>query len=331
VPNGFDQLAADDSSSVYLESANFEGGCTLTRVEPQPLRLGVRIPGCDPGPPGERFAVKYVRIGSYQAWASCKPETAADRLVTFDPSTRKEVVGPIIMRVSGACSHDYPVWVYAAGSLWVYNSNAGPNGRSGAVAELSTSTGKLETLVTVPDMPAAVIAADKDGFYVGPGEFYGPGQGIYHVAPGSSHAQLVRRVPGPMAWLFGFGHSMYAALQYDYVQPCLDHDCQLWRFEGTNATPKLINSEINPGVSGITPVGNGSVGILIVKSEPSRYPTSFDVVRIAPSTGGTELLAHVPTAKNAFIESTAYVRGSFYALVDEVPSVGPTRLIRVSR
>jgi hypothetical protein len=176
-------------------------------------------------------------------------------------------------------------------------------------------------------MPAAVIGADEDGFYVGPGEFYQSGQGIYHVAPGSRRAQFLRSVPGPMAWLFGFGHSMYAGLQYDYAKPCIDHDCQLWRFEGPTATPKLVSDDVNPGDT--QPVGNASVGILITRPA-SPASASFDVVRINPATGVTQLLASVPVSEHGFIESTAYASGSFYVLVDEIHDEGQTRLIEVS-
>ena len=330
VPNQFDQLTTENSS-VFLEAAptlsgSFQGGCAPTKVDSQPLRLGAKIPGCEPGPPGERFSIKYVRVGSLHAFWNCKPESAAGHVVSFDPSTRRVTTGPIIMRVSGTCSHDYPVWVYAADSLWLYNANAGPAGRSGAIAELSASTGRLESLTYVPDMPAAVVGADEDGFYVGPGEFYQSGQGIYHVAPGSRHAQLLRSVPGPMAWLLGFGHSMYAGLQYDYAKPCIDHDCQLWQFEGLRATSKLVSDDVNPGDT--QPVGDASVGILITRPQPPAYAT-FDVVRINASTGVTQLLASVPISKEGFIESTAYASGSFYALVDETQDEGQTRLIRV--
>lgn len=331
VPNQFDQLTAEDSS-VFLEapptlSGSFQGGCVPTKIDSQPLRLGAKISGCEPGPPGERFSIKYVRVGSLKAYWNCKPESAADRVVSFDPSTRRVTVGPIIMRVSGTCSHDYPVWVYAAGSLWVYNASAGPAGRSGAIAEVSTSTGRLETLVYVPNMPAAVIAANEDGFYVGPGEFYQSGQGIYHVAPGSRHAQFLKSVPGPMAWLFGFGHSMYAGLQYDYAKPCTDHDCQLWRFQGLTATSKIVSDDVNPGDT--QPDGNASVGILITRPE-SPASASFDVVRINASTGVTQLLASVPVSEQGFIESTAFASGSFYVLVDEIQGEGQTRLIQIS-
>ncbi|MGA8296033.1 MAG: hypothetical protein WB770_03210 [Acidimicrobiales bacterium] len=176
-------------------------------------------------------------------------------------------------------------------------------------------------------MPAAVIAANEDGFYVGPGEFYQSGQGIYHVAPGSRHAQFLKSVPGPMAWLFGFGHSMYAGLQYDYAKPCTDHDCQLWRFQGLTATSKMVSDDVNPGDT--QPDGNASVGILITRPE-SPASASFDVVRINASTGVTQLLASVPVSEQGFIESTAFASGSFYVLVDEIQGEGQTRLIQIS-
>jgi hypothetical protein len=311
VPNEFNQLLAE-GSSLFLKG--FSNSCQSTTVDPQSLTLEASPAACDEVPPGEKFAVQYGRFGPLQNFWNCKPESAAVRLVSVDPATHKDVVGRVIMRVSGTCSHDYPLTVYANGAMWVYDSSAGPTGSTGAIAELSATTGALETFATVPGMPAAVLAADDDGFYIGPGEFYQSGEGIYHVDPRSSRAQLVRSVPGPMAWMFGIGHSMYAALQHGYADPCVGHDCQLWRFEGPRATPTLISRSLMPGdeLPENGPVGNTTVGILVTRPQQQNYASTFDVVLIDPSTGTTQVGARFPVSRLQFAESSAYVSGALY-------------------
>jgi hypothetical protein len=315
VPNEFNRLITD-GSSLFL--AGYSNSCRSTSVNPRSLRVDPSPSGCDEVPPGEKFAVQYGRSGPLQAYWNCKPQSAAVRLVRLDPATHKDVVGRVIMRVSGTCSHDYPVTVYADNAMWIYDSSGGPTGSTGIIAELSATTGALETLATVPGMPAAVFAANEDGFYIGPGEFYQVGEGIYHVLPGSSGSQFIRSVPGPMAWMFGIGHSMYAALQYDYVNPCTDHDCQLWRFEGPKATPTLISSNLAPGdeLPEDGPVGGATVGILVTRPRPLTYATSFEVVLIDPSTGTAKVVARLPVSRLQFAESSAYVSGALYVLVD---------------
>jgi hypothetical protein len=313
VADGFNQLITD-GSSIFITGDGFNGVCDSASVDPRSLHLEPNNAACDTVPPGEKFSVQYGRIGSLQDYWNCKPQSAAVRLVSVDPVTHKDVVGRIIMRVSGTCSHDYPLTVYAAGSMWVYDSSAGPTGRSAAIAQLSARTGALEGFATGPGIPAPVLAADDDGFYFGPTEFYQPGQGICYVAPGSSRAQFLRSVPGPMAWLFGFGHTMYAALQYDYAHPCTDHDCQLLSFDGRLATPKLISGDVNPGDQ--EPVGNAGVGIIIMRPQPSSYATSFEVIRIDPSTRTAQLLARLPAAQLQYVESTAYAASAFYVLMN---------------
>ncbi|MGO9584459.1 MAG: hypothetical protein ACLP36_16870 [Acidimicrobiales bacterium] len=313
VADGFDQLITD-GSSIFITGDGFNGVCDSAVVDPQSLNLVPNNVACDAVPSGEKFSVQYGRIGSLRDYWNCKPQSAAVRLVSVDPVTHKDVVGRIIMRVSGTCSHDYPLTVYAAGSMWVYDSSAGPSGHSDAIAQLSARTGALEGFATGPGIPAPVLAADDDGFYFAPTEFYQPGQGVYYVAPGSSRAQFLRSVPGPMAWLFGFGHTMYAALQHDYAHPCADHDCQLLSLDGLSATPKLINGDVNPGDQ--EPAGNAGVGIIIMRPQPSSYPTSFEVIRIDPSTGTTQLLARLPVAQFQYLDATAYAGGAFYVLMN---------------
>jgi hypothetical protein len=111
---------------------------------------------------------------------------------------------------------------------------------------------------------------------------------------------------------------MYAALQHDYANPCTDRDCQLWRFEGPRATPTLISRNLVPGdeLPEDGPVGNATVGILVTRPEPASYATSFDVVLIDPSTGTTRVLARLPVSRLQLAESSAYVSGALFVLVE---------------
>jgi hypothetical protein len=181
--------------------------------------------------------------------------------------------------------------------------------------QLSATTGTLENSVTLPSMPAGVFAANDDGFFIGPGEFYKNGQEIYRVSPGASHAQLLRQVPGPMSWMYGFTHMMFAQVRFDYAAPCERGACHLWRFVGAAAAATIMNSSVPSAEQ--QPVGNANVGILAIEPSTSApYPRAVVEIRIDPENGTKTILARLSVSKDQFVESSAYLAGSLYVLVE---------------
>jgi hypothetical protein len=117
-----------------------------------------------------------------------------------------------------------------------------------------------------------------------------------------------------MAWLFEFGHSMYAALQRDYVSPCENHDCQLWRFDGPTASARLLNSNF---AADDQPVGNGQVGLLIAQPATSRSdPKTFEAIHVDVTTGATTSLGGFRTTLSNYILSSEYLSGAMYVLME---------------
>ena len=146
------------------------------------------------------------------------------RVARVNPATGHIEVGPVLGTDEDA-SDTRPLWVYGAGSLWLYLT--APRGSSNASEALrvSASTGQLvQTARVSPAIYRPVLAADASGLYLSPavnGQAQaGPGNAnavVFHVGIGATRSEVFYRWPagqwyGFADWMSGSGDQLSADL-----------------------------------------------------------------------------------------------------------------------
>ena len=107
----------------------------------------------------------------------------AVHVARVDPATGHIEVGPVL-GIDEDASDTRPLWVYGAGSLWLYLTAPRGSANASEALRVSASTGQLvQTARVSPALYRPVLAADDDGLYLSPAV-----NGEAQAAPGNANA-----------------------------------------------------------------------------------------------------------------------------------------------
>jgi len=284
-------------NDLEISTATSSGTCVEASVNPETLQVGPMTSCYSPSsrgiadiiaPPfGQHISVEELPAGNINRVGSCEPRSGELRALRFNGTGQPTPLGrPFMLFDLGCSGGTYPQVAYGAGLLWIYDCAGGPHQNQGELAEVSATTGVLEQLVSMPSVCREIIAADTEGVFIGPGDGFALGSAIYHVAPNSRKTEVVHRLNGPLAWMYGSGSDLFVEQLYNYAQPCRDNGCQLWRFSGPASYP----TELRDNLDEQTPVvGNSTVDLFFVEAtgrawiNPAEGP--FELREISASTG----------------------------------------------
>lgn len=200
----FDQVVAGGGTVFVFGNANWNGPCTLARVDPTTLaRVESTLPACGV------FAL-YGDGAALVLSEQLVRGTAASvsiRLERVDPVTgRAKVFAPVDFVFDGSAIAHAAV-AYGDGALWI----AGDDDAVPSLVEVSPTTGAIEQRWTLPgDAGAYSLAAGPSGAFVAPGTGAGADFGILTATPGTTRLRSVSGLSGDLwaTWLVPTGHDV---------------------------------------------------------------------------------------------------------------------------
>jgi hypothetical protein len=160
---------------------------------------------CTPIPSGQSLGVFVAPAAGSERW-----NEGVARVAYLVPGTTHFHVGPVLMTFPNASGGVRPSLVYGAGSIWLYDS-ATEHGSE--VLRISSSTGKVLERSAMPDFSRPIIAANDEGFWMGPDtdSLFDPPQptlGIYVVPLGATHYVLAKATGGFVDSMSGTADTM---------------------------------------------------------------------------------------------------------------------------
>jgi hypothetical protein len=227
--------------------------------------------------------------------------------IVYDPkSPWQEVVlsnGRVLFRYEDA-SDTRPQWVYAPGSLWVYDVWTD---RGAQLVRVSLASGRIVQRVRMPKMFRPLLAADADGVWLVPatnGDLGTGPQPLLHVTPRATAPVVVHRGGRAALWLVAHGHTVWME------QIAGRRTLSLWRFDGSKgrrlAPPRFI------GVGAVW--GAGSIWTVAA----SDHCTRNDVLRLDPASGRATRVARLTAGSCDWLggqsQGLAFTDGSLFML-----------------
>jgi len=331
----FNQVSASGgrlllSGEVPSTSNSSNSDCVAATFDPQALRIADTTSGScsDPAIFGET-------VMEVNADSPVQSNDAAISIGRIDPQTGRMSVGPIVMTYT-SLSDTRPEVAYGGGWLWIYDVDT-TNGAE--LLQVSTSSGRVEDMISMPQLYRPILAANDDGLWIGNSIEGSPAPYVlYHVSPGTDAATgVVAGSASSVFWLVGSGEQLWAGIGPSFA------DQTIWRFDGSDRDP--VFRVPDDGYDPTTVVGNESDGLwtvvpypaLISKSASGPYPE--DVVRIDPDSGEETVVALLPhmtlpsTDEGLTAQQAVYLRGSLFVLEPPFGGygyLGYSRLVRVT-
>jgi hypothetical protein len=160
---------------------------------------------CAPIPSGQSLGVFEAPAAGVKRWTG-----GVARVAYRVPGTNHFHVGPVLMTFPNASGGVRPSLVYGDGSIWLYDC-ATEHGSE--VLRISASTGKVLERAAMPDFSRPIIAANDEGFWMGPDtdSLFDPPQptlGIYVVPLGATHSVLAKATGGWVNSMSGTADTM---------------------------------------------------------------------------------------------------------------------------
>jgi hypothetical protein len=164
---------------------------------------------CAPVPSGQSLGVFEAPAAGAKRWTD-----AVARVAFRVPGSTHFHVGPVLMTFPNASGGVRPSVVYGDDSIWLYDC-ATENGSE--VLRISASTGKVLDRAAMPDFSRPIIAANDEGFFMGPDtdslfDPPRPALGIYVVPLGATHYVLARATGGWVESMSGTADTMNVAV-----------------------------------------------------------------------------------------------------------------------
>jgi hypothetical protein len=273
----YQSVQPSGASLLVSGSPNTGSGCVWLAVDPVSLTSGRRSRSSCRRPSRAAYPVVPVVIWNRRSQWQDVRLAHVSKNVTY---------GPVVLRYEDA-SDTRPQWVYANGSLWLYDVFTT---KGSELLRFSAATGRLEQTTAMPRLFRPVIAADADGAWLVAAVNGGvSGQNraaLYHVSAKTGTVTVVHREGRAAFWITAHAHTVWAALisGRDTVA--------LWRFDGPTAKPRLLTrAKIANDTATVAIYGNG--GLWGVAPNGERC-TKEKVVRIDPTTGREATVAAVP-------------------------------------
>jgi hypothetical protein len=220
--------------------------------------------------------------------------------------------GPTVMRYLDG-SDTRPVSTYGPGSLWLYDldTERGPE-----LLRFSSSTGRLEQTVAMPQLERPVIVADEDGLYLMAAVNGGSGPGpaaLYFVARGARHPVIIHREGRAALWITAHAHTVWTEIISG------KSDGALWRFDGRRGhATRLWRRTVD--AAPVATYGDGSLWAVtpIWASPYSGQCTHAKVTRLDPTTGRENVIATVALSGYCSLifdpQGLTFAKGALYFL-----------------
>ncbi len=327
----FNQISVSDGllllSGEVASSRNSSAVCVAATLDPQTLQLKDTTKGSckDPAIFGESVAVVNTNLPENDASIS---------IARIDPRTGRMSLGPVIMTYA-SLSDTRPVVVYGGGWLWIYDVDTT---RDAELLQVSTSSGRVEDDVTMPQLYRPVLAANDDGLWIGNSVQGSQAPDVlYHVLPGSDAVTAV--VSGSSLktlWLVGSGDSLWAGIGPSMARQTI------WRFDGSEPRPVFRVNDRDYDPTAV--VGDEAEGLWTVVPYPPvgstlrSGPYPEDVIRIDPDSGKETVVAVLPRTvlapddEGLTTGQASYINGSLFVLEPPFEAygyLGYSKLVRV--
>jgi hypothetical protein len=343
----FDTLGTDSgrllvTGTVAPSAASSSGQdaeCAAAAVNATPLSLGaVTTTSCtDPASSGETVVPAVTESPDPKSDSGL---TATVRITRRDPTSGKVTTGQVVMTYRPSSTSNLYT-AYGGGSLWLYDVDT----TSGAEAvQISTTSGRVDDVVRVPQLYKPIVAADADGLWLGNSIEGAEGAALFHIAP-NSHTVItvVAGTDKAVDWLLASDGHVWAGIRPNDGSG----SPTLWRFDGVKATVALQRAE--PGLQAgiVTVVGGEKDGLWTAVPYPPFASTGSPndnhqlyVIRLDPDTGAQTVEAVLPPSPEVTAQfgiavgAAAFSDGAFFLL--EPPSQGGgyegySGLVRVNR
>ena len=220
-----------------------------------------------------------------------------------DPQTGQWSVGPVVMTYA-SYSDTRPVIAYGGGWLWIYDNSTivssaktitASNPGTAELLQVSTSSGQNVGTVSVPVLYRPIMAADKDGLWIGNSIEGGVSNALYFVAPGSDKAVVaIQDRALVVCWLLASQDHLWAGIGRE--KSGCNHET-IWRLDGTGFQP--VFTVRDAGYHPNTVIGDESDGLWTMQwTRPptgvSSTPSPQEIVGIDPDTGAERIVATLP-------------------------------------
>jgi hypothetical protein len=243
----------------------------------------------------------------------------------------------------GNYSDTRPEWTYGGGYLWIFDAET-PSGTE--VLRVSESTGAVLSAAHLPWSARVLLAADKDGLWIGQSAEGGWQKGeklplLEFVCDRSSAPIVALRSPEPLNggrvdWLVASGHTAIAAVGES--NNAVDSSIDI--FQGLSRPPQIVKTgnawepaSLGEGPADAPPVVEAP-GIGFVATMPrwdgqfSETSASESVIRIDPLTGRDSRLASVQDLPAEDFWACVICDGALYLLA-HANGIGTATLYRI--